>query len=204
MDYLQACAKSFEHLLDTKYHIVIGRKGKLTELNILFEPTEFHHLIGLHKLHDLRLARGNREKIFYQILAGSISLDDVKKSLYFSAIQKRMEPFGKIEDFLDSNKLIFRYNKKLQSFSLIQAEYLLSTPYKSTDIYIFLDQRPEPNSFFCRSFFPKEDKDYTKGQAIYTLLKKEKTIFSTGNTIIQYDRLTPKKEAGQIPPDDNI
>ena len=108
-----------------------------------------------------------------------------------------MEPFSKIEDFLDSNKLIFRYNKKLQSFSLIEAEYLLSTPYESTDIYIFLDQLPEPNSFFCRSFFPKEDKDYTKGQAVYTLLKKEKTILSTGNTIIQYDRLTPKKEVPQ-------
>mgnify|MGYP000445843485 CR=1 FL=1 len=197
MDYLQACAKAFEHLLDTKYHIVIGRKGKLTELNLLFDPTEFHHLIGLHKLHDLRLARGNREKIFYQILAGGISMDDLKKSLYFPSIQKRMEPFSKIEDFLDSNKLIFRYNKKLQSFSLIEAEYLLSTPYESTDIYIFLDQLPEPNSFFCRSFFPKEDKDYTKGQAVYTLLKKEKTILSTGNTIIQYDRLTPKKEVPQ-------
>jgi len=86
------------------------------------------------------------------------------------------------------------YNKKLQSFSLIEAEYLLSTPYESTDIYIFLDQLPEPNSFFCRSFFPKEDKDYTKGQAVYTLLKKEKTILSTGNTIIQYDRLTPKND----------
>ena len=204
MDYLQTCAKAFEHLLDTKYHIVIGRKGKLTELNLLFDPTEFHHLIGLHKLHDLRLARGNREKIFYQILAGGISMDDLKKSLYFPSIQKRMEPFSKIEDFLDSNNLIFRYNKKLQSFSLIEAEYLLSTPYESTDIYIFLDQLPEPNSFFCRSFFPKEDKDYTKGQAVYTLLKKEKTILSTGYKIIQYDRLTPKKEVPQTAPSKNV
>ena len=62
MDRLQICAKAFEHLLDIKYHIIIGRKGKLTELNLFFELTEFHHLIGLHKLHDLRLARGNREK----------------------------------------------------------------------------------------------------------------------------------------------
>lgn len=87
MDYLQVCAKAFEHLLDTKYHIVIGRKGKLTELNLLFDPTEFHHLIGLHKLHDLRLSRGNREKIFRQILDGSLSMEDLKKSRYFSTIQ---------------------------------------------------------------------------------------------------------------------
>jgi len=203
MDNLQACAKVFEHLLGIKYHIVIGRKGKLTELNLLFDPTEFHHLLGLHKLLDLRLARGNREKIFYQILAGGISIDDLKKSLYFSVIQKRIEPFSKIENILDSNKLIFRYNKKLQSFSLIEAEYLLSTPYENTDIYLFLDQRPEPNCFFCRSFFPKEDKDYTKGQAVYTLLKKEKTILSTGNTVIQYDRLTSGEELGRKPPQKN-
>ncbi|MDO4337254.1 MAG: PBECR4 domain-containing protein [Eubacteriales bacterium] len=46
MDYLKTCAKAFERLLDVKYHIIIGRKGKLTELNILFDPTEFHHLVG--------------------------------------------------------------------------------------------------------------------------------------------------------------
>lgn len=195
MDHLQACAKAFEHLLDVKYHIVIGRKGKSAELNILFEPTEFHHLVGLHKLHDLRLARGNREKIFRQILAGEISMEDLKKSQYFSNIQKRMEPFHKIEALLDSNNLIFRYNKKLQTFSLIEAEYLLSTPYESTDIYIFLDRQNEPDCFFCRSFFPKEGIDYTKGQAVYTLLKKEKITISTGETIIQYDRLTPKQRA---------
>ena len=194
MDYLQVCAKSFEHLLNIKYHIILGRKGKLTELNILFAPTEFHHLIGLHKLHDLRLSRGNREKIFYQILDGQLSLADLKKSRYFPMIQKRMKPFEQIENFLDSNKLIFRYNQKLQSFSLIEAEYLLSTPYEKTDIYIFLDQLPEPDTFFCRSFFPKEGKDYTKGQAVYTHLKKEKISLSTGKTITQYDRLTPREK----------
>ena len=64
MDHLQLCAKAFEHLLDIKCHIIIGRRGKLTELNLFFEPTEFHHLIGLHKLPNLRLARGNSEKFF--------------------------------------------------------------------------------------------------------------------------------------------
>ena len=147
MDYLQVCAKSFERMLNTKYHIILGRKGKLTELNILFAPTEFHHLIGLHKLHDLHLSRGNREKIFYQILDGQLSLADLKKSRYFPTIQKR----------------------------------------------IFLDQLPEPDTFFCRSFFPKEGKDYTKGQAVYTLLKKEKISLSTGTIITQYDRLKPRE-----------
>ncbi len=192
MDHLQSCAKAFEHLLDFQYHIIIGRKGKSVELNILFDPTEFHHLVGLHKLHDLRIARENRDKVFQQILTGNISINDLKKSQYFPNIQKRIEPFIQIENFLDSNKLIFRYNQKLQTFSLIEAEYLLSTPYENTDIYIFLDRQKEPGHFFCRSFFQKEEKDYTKGQAIYTLLKKEKINLRTEEKMIQYDRLTPK------------
>lgn len=194
MDQLQACAKAFDHLLNIKYHIVIGRKGKLTELNILFSPTEFHHLIGLHKLHDLHLARDNREKIFHQILSGKIPIDHLKKSKYFPIIQNRIQPFHEIETILDSNNLIFRYNQKLHTFSLIEAEYLLSTPYQNTDIYIFLDQQDESDCFFCRSFFPKEDKDYTKGQPIYTLLKKEKITISTGETIVQCNRLIPKSK----------
>lgn len=190
MDYLQICAKAFEKLLDIQYHIILGRKGKLTELNILFEPKEFHHLIGLHKLRDLRLARENREKIFYEILAGKITMEDLKKSRYYSEIQKRLEPFYKIENIFDSNKVIFRYNSKLQTFSLIEAEYLLFTPYENTDIYIFLDRQAGSDFFFCRSFFQKELKDYTKGQAVYTLLKKEKITISTGDREMQYDRIS--------------
>ena len=131
-------------------------------------------------------------------------MDDLKKSRYFTEVQKRMEPFSQIENFLDSNKLIFRYNPKLQSFSLIEAKYLLSTPYESTDVYIFLDQHPESDCFFCRSFFPKEEKDYTKGQAVYTLLKKEKISRSTGTSITQYDRLSPKNKSDVTFPEGNM
>ena len=147
MDHLLECAEAFEQLLDVQYHIVLGRKNRLTELTLRFDPTEFHHLVGLHKLRDLRLARGNREKIFHQILSKTICMEDIKKSRYFPEIQDRMCFFGNIEQ----------------------------------------------GHFFCRSFFQKGEKDYTKGQAVYTLLKKEKTIVSTGKTVVQYDRLMLRK-----------
>ena len=41
-------------------------------------------------------------------------------------------------------------------------------------------------------FFPKQQKDYTKGQAIYTMLYKEKIFLTTGTAQIQFDRLTPR------------
>ena len=125
-------------------------------------------------------------------------------SKYIACICEGAAEQAVIELLLDSNKLIFRYNPKLQSFSLIEAKYLLSTPYESTDVYIFLDQHPESDCFFCRSFFPKEEKDYTKGQAVYTLLKKEKISRSTGTSITQYDRLSPKNKSDVTFPEGNM
>ena len=198
MDKLQECAKAFERLLDKKYRIVIGRKGKSVELEICFDAADFHHLLGLHKLEDIEVFSGKRAKVFRDILSGHILFSAMQKSQYFNKIENRIEPFSALETLLDDNRLIFRYNKKLNSFSLITAEYLLSTPYQAVDVYIFLDRKSEGEQFFCRSFFPKENTDYTVGQAAYTLLYKEKITLSTGETEIQYDRLSPLPKSREL------
>ena len=43
MDKILECAKAFEKLLDTQYHIVIGKKGKSVDLTVEFAPIDFHH-----------------------------------------------------------------------------------------------------------------------------------------------------------------
>jgi hypothetical protein len=53
MDKLFECAKCYENLLDKKYHMIVGRKGKAVEIVLTFEAADFHHLIGLHKLSDI-------------------------------------------------------------------------------------------------------------------------------------------------------
>lgn len=192
MDKLYECAAAFQKLLNVNYKIILGRKGKLIELRICFEPLHFHHLIGLHKLGDLRIARDNREKVFNRILDGAITYDRISRSRYFHIIEQRFEPLAHFGTILDQNKLVFRYNSKKSVFSLIEADYLLSTPYANSDIYIFLAEAPNAGTYFCRSFFPKGDRDYTAGQTIYTMLYKEKINLDTGEVIVQYDRLTPK------------
>jgi hypothetical protein len=86
---------------------------------------------------------------------------------------------------------VFRYNHKINPSSRIQAEYLLSTFDKDRQIFIFLDINNNDDYFFCHSFFPKDHIDYTIGQPAYTLLYKEKIIISTGEKVVQYDRLSP-------------
>lgn len=192
MDKLLECTRAFEKLLDTQYRIMIGRKGKLVEITIGFSKLDFHHLMGLGKLKDLRIAKQNRETVFNEILSGKITYKRIAESRYIGLIQNRFEPLMNIEQLLDHNRLVFRYNTKLNQFSLIEADYLLSVPHEGEDIYIFIAKNECSGIYYCRSFFPKEQTDYTKGQAIYTMLYKEKICLSTGEIQIQYDRLTPK------------
>lgn len=74
MDKLQKCAKAFENLLEIQYRIIIGRKGKTTELVIGFSKLDFHHLMGLGKLKDLRIAKQNRGSVFDEIITGIMTL----------------------------------------------------------------------------------------------------------------------------------
>ena len=192
-DKLKIASDAFLSLLDTQYHIIIGRKGKSVDLTIEFNPIDFHHLMGLGKLKDLRIATQNREAVFSQIQSGKISYSTICASRYIEQIENRFAPLSHIEQIFDDNKLIFRYNEKRHQFSLIEADYLLSTPFCGNDIYIFIEEKETSGLYFCRSFFPKEKKDYTIGQPQFTLLFKEKINRSTGDKVIQYDRLTPKK-----------
>ena len=196
MDKLQICASAFEHLLKTQYRIIIGRKGKTTELLLEFSKLDFHHLMGLGKLKDLRIAKQNRGYVFDDILNGNTTYKSIAYSRYLFQIENRFEPLSFLEHLLDDNRLIFRYNAKSNPFSLIEADYLLSTSFKNNDIYLFISEHQETGNYFCRSFFPKEKKDYTEGQPRYTMLYKEKRNLITGEIIIQYDRLSPKSLRG--------
>lgn len=188
MDRLQTCAKAFQNLLDAQYHMVLGRKGRTVELTLEFTPLDFHHLMGLGKLKDLKIAQQNREQVFLNVVSGLVSEKEVYKSQYIGQVENRFAPLSKIEELLDDNRLIFRYNEKQQPFSSIKADFLLSSPFSGNDIYIFIAEKAHSGLYFCRSFFPKESKDYTVGQPIYTLLYKEKITLSSGVKIVQYDR----------------
>ena len=192
-DKLQRCALAFQKLIDFQYEIIIGRKSKMSKIVLNFSETEFVHLAGLHKLIDNEFFRTtSRKKVFDYAVEGKISYDSLTKSEKFDFVKERIEYFEFLESMLDSNDIIFKYNPKKNIFSLIQADYLLQSAHNSRDIYIFLDKLENSDFHFCRSFFPKGDKDYTAGQAKYTLLYKKKINKITGEEEIQYDKLTYK------------
>lgn len=97
MDLLQRCAQVFVQLLDVQYHIIAGRKGKTVEFTISFEPSDFHHLAGLHKLRDnARLQRGRRGDILRDVLGGRITLEQIQKSTFFHEMAPRLSPLVRL------------------------------------------------------------------------------------------------------------
>ena len=110
MDKLQERAFSFKKLIDYEYKIILGRKGKKTELVINFEKTDFPHLIGLHKLTDVLNGNIATEKLFDDCLTGKVSYDTISKSEFFQKLGNRFEYFDKLETMLDSNDIIFKCN----------------------------------------------------------------------------------------------
>lgn len=192
-DKLQRCALAFQKLIDTQYEIIIGRKGQMSKIILNFSEMEFVHLAGLHKLVDNDFFRtASRKKVFDYAVDGKISYNSLTKSKNFDFVKERIEYLEFLESMLDSNDIIFKYNSKKNVFSLIQADYLLQSAHDSRDIYIFLDRVENSDSHFCRSFFPKGDRDYTAGQAKYTLLYKKKINKITSEAKIQYDKLSNK------------
>ena len=189
MNLLQECAFAFQKLLMFEYHFVIGRKGQSREFNLTFQKADFHHLAGLHKLKDIaQLQQGMRERIFDKILNGNISSELIEKSAYYNQMSGRIFPLIDLEKMLDDNKTIFRYNEKIQKFSLIKADYLLEGQANLIPTYLFLGKRDEDeNEQMCRTFFRIENKNYTERQPKYALLKKEKKNLLSGAVEVQYD-----------------
>jgi hypothetical protein len=107
---------------------------------------------------------------------------------------ERILPLAGLENMLDDNQMIFRYNEKVHKYSLIKADYLLEGQAELVPSFLFLGMRnDDEKEQMCRTFFRIANKDYTEGQPRYTLLKKEKIHLRSGINVVQYDRLTSKE-----------
>jgi len=194
MDKLKECAIAFEKLFGIKYRCIIGRKGKTRELVLTFTAYEFHHLCGLNKLSDMPLLRKNRERVFKDIISEKITYRMVSLSPSFCQVQDRIEYLRRLEEFLDSNSLIFSYDKRNRKSSSIEAKYLLQNNIDDKVAYYFVGDNEYDGSLIGVSFFLKGTIDYTVAQPRWTLLYKEKIYGGTGIVEVQHDRLNAQEK----------
>ena len=130
----------------------------------------------------------DRGKIFDEISNGIINIEKIESSDFYSKIQSRIHFLPLLEKILDSIDTVFKYNKKANIFSLIDADYLIKSKMENRNLFLFLSHRTK-DIYFCRSFFPEEKTDYTKNQASWTLLYKKKINLMDGTETILYNKM---------------
>ena len=188
MHNIYDCVDSFVSLLDTEYRLTLGRKGDAVSLNITFDKKDCFHLMGLQYLTDRPELSRDRGKIFDEIKARVLTKEQIESSDLYEQIIDRIDLLPFLEDLFDSNDTVFKYNEKKNSFSMIKANYLMKNRLADKNVFIFLSKSKD-DTYFCRSFFPETNRDYTKNQASWTLLYKEKVNRTTGQSVVLYDRL---------------
>ncbi len=190
MGNILATAKAYSSLVDIEYHILLGKKNKNISLVISFEETNFFHLAGFQYLADMPdILRSRRDLLFHKILNGLITQAQIESSKFYPTIKDRIEYLTYLEQIMDSNETVFKYNPKLEVFSAIQADFLMKNQVQTRNVFAFLSQDKSNGKYFCRSFFPQTDKDYSEGQTKWTLLYKKKIQKSTGEESVLYDRV---------------
>ena len=149
MNTIFDAAKAYSKLLNTEYEIMIGRKDTIISLKISFEKRNFCHLAGLQYLTDrTTILYGDRSVLYDKILSGEISVNQIESSAFYSKIKDRVEFLQFLESIMDSNDTIFRYNQRLQNFSLIQADFLMKNTVQSHTIFTFLAQDKKNGTYF--------------------------------------------------------
>ncbi len=183
-------ANAYSNLLDIEYQLILGRKNKTAALSIFFDESQFFHLAGLQYLTDrVTILFGDRAQLFKRILSGKITSQQIESSSFYPEIKDRIDFLAYLESIMDSNKTIFKYNPKLELFSAIQADFLMKNEIKMRNIFTFLSFDKITGKYFCRSFFPQTDKDYSERQTTWTLLYKKKINKSTNTETVLYNRL---------------
>ena len=144
--------------------------------------------MGLQYLADRPELKRDRGKIFDEIRNGNIKQEQIESSDFYDKISDRVHFLPLLENIIDSNDTIFKYNKKANTYSMIEADYLMENCIENRNTFLFLSNKNDDN-YFCRSFFPENKMDYTKKQALWTLLYKKKKNLIDGTEIILYDKL---------------
>ncbi len=135
-------------LLDTEYVIVLGRKGVSVTLRILFNKKDCYHLMGLQYIKDRPELNRDRGIIFDEIKCRILKKENVESSDFYSRIVDRIDFLPCLEQILDNNDTVFKYNRRENVYSLIDANYLMKNRMYNRNIYVFLSEIKEAQ-FFC-------------------------------------------------------
>lgn len=184
-DILYKAAVEYEKLLDKGYNIVLGRKCKTFQIQLRFSRDSFFHLIGLQHLRDITFPSKNKERIYKNILDKKITNEMLQKSIFYDSyfIEERILYLEKLEEMLDSSKVLFQINHmEYIQYTTIRANYLCEYQLTENEIgilYFFIVKESHgkvKNEYRGCSFFKKHETDYKRGTSETKLLLNIKLL----------------------------
>ena len=151
---IKECLDVYNKLLNKQYilHLENGIR-----INIVFSKANLKHLLGLHKLKDIRLISESSGTQAYKLLQKGIIHDNqVQNSNYYKSIEERFLYFHLIPTLLNSRIIIdFNPNKIPNSYNskLKRTKYILYRRVSDTAIvHLTLSSKHSlyyPETFFC-------------------------------------------------------
>lgn len=180
MKDIQECAKYYKTLMRKDYIFTL-ENGVV--FKIFFKPSNFYHLIGLHKLKDVKQLtehHNSLDNIYKDILSGRISVQTIENSVFYSQIKDRVEYFEKITDMLDKHKskIIIDFDPKLiEGTELKNTEYILYRHLNSGYANLTIGKRN--GNTYPETFFAEDSKRYISEQTLLDIVNIE--VIDVGN-----------------------
>ena len=103
----------------------------------------------------------DRGRVFDEIADGTITIEKIESSDFYNKIEQRVVYLPLLEQMIDNNDTVFKYNKKANMYSMIGLIILWKTNMENRNLFCFY-LNDEGDNYFCRSFFPEEKMDYSK------------------------------------------
>ncbi len=171
-DPLILAAKSYEKLINKNFDITIDTKdGNTKTIQVHFKKDNFYHLIGFHYLKDLpqlNTRHNKKNKIFNNVLQGTITYNSLKSSSHFdNKIDDRVNYFHNIDKLL-FEKVILDFDACNVSLKTnLKCDYMFFKNKNGKYMHLSLAQ---DKNHYPESFFVRDDSAYIKDQDIFDIV----------------------------------
>lgn len=166
----QQCAFVYESLLENIYCLTL-ENGQT--LDIRFKKEYFKHLLGLHKLTDIRqLSNMSARLVYKEILSGASLLESIRKSAKYSLILDRIDYFCFLPTLMHG-KIIVNFDTRVVDGETHLHNTDLILYRKIGNGYVHLTIGENLDGYYPETFFYEPTKKYITGQTLLDVVKTE-------------------------------
>lgn len=132
-------AKAYNNLHNFNYELIVVKNRNMPKVKIVleFDKSKFYHLCGLHDLKIKSLQSLPREDVFDGIIDNTYEDSFFQKNKNFTQIEDRIATLIRLEEMLDSNDTIFKFNLNTKG-SDIECDYIIKNQKDGRNYYYMI------------------------------------------------------------------